>query len=720
MRGGRVAGIRTTPDIPVNLPHERSRPSHAAWPRHVAILVFLAFAAGFLFFFVDDEAIPLVYAQNVLHHKGLRYNSFEGLVEGYSDFLHVWLGVALIALTRALGLSKLAIFLAGKALSLLAGTATIVLTDRVLRRWPGVGNESRLASLLFLALAGPLAVWSCSSLETAAFTAILLVLLYALFAAPDSNDDATAGLALACVACVLAFLERIDGFLHAGVLIAAALAIASPARRRAIARRVVLPAMLAFVAYHAWRRWYFGSWLPTPVVAKILYKLTAHGPLVTKPPAAPYAIAFLGAMMWISPIVALAGGAIVAWRRRDRRLAALTIATLVMGGYVAFVGDWMFGFRFFVPLLPWLAVLLGIVLATLLERLSRAMGRITIAAIVLCAIVSAVRFERSYERVEDETNFLLHPSFEPSRYFTPFYSLYEMVRPEVKAGDRIAFNQAGFLPFMLDLDNLDDLGVCSRFVADLPTTDVQFTQVGRYSPLTNGPAIRAAHAYLLYLEPRLLITRGDLIRAANGGHAPEFLLQNRYRAVHYEPDGDNVVYVRTDVPVAPFQTDARAFSENLAHVSSIRHAWLQHERVPVASYLEQLPYLADRSTLITFQDRYSIDLTFDTTDTEVDALHIAYLLSTAPVTLHVQLRQHDGHAVFSDEMQLAANTGTSYHHVMRAPAPGMALSLQFTGPPGVPIHLTLHDLRLQGQRPALARHVARFLPLPSPDRVGTH
>jgi hypothetical protein len=708
----------------VNVARESNRPSQAAWPRRVALLVFLVFAAGFLYFFVDDEAIPLVYAQNVLHHKGLQYNSFEGRVEGYSDFLHMWLGVALLALTRAFGLSKLAVFLVGKGLSFLSGAGTIALTDRVLRQWrasvPAVGNDSRLVSLLFLALAGPLAVWSCSSLETATFTIILATLLYALFAEETGEATEDARLMLAGAATVLAFLERIDGFIHAGVLIAAALAVASPARRRAIARRVVLPAALAFLAYHLWRRWYFGAWLPTPLVAKVLYKLTPHGTIVTKPPAEPYALAFLDAMAWVSPIIALVGGAIVAWRWRDKRLAALTLGTLVMCGYVAFIGDWMFGFRFFVPVLPWIAVLLGIVASTLIARLPRVVGRMAMAVVIVLSFVSAVRFERSYEIVEDETFWLLHPSLDPARYFTPFYSLYDMLRTEVKAGDRVAFNQAGFLPFMLDLDNLDDLGVCSRFVADMPTTDVAFTQVGRYSPLTNEPAIRAAHAYLLYLEPRLLITRGDLVRAANGGHAPQYLLQNRYRAVHYESNGDNVVYVRTDVPVTPFQTDARAFTENLAHVSSIRHAWLQHERLPAAQYLDRLPYLADGTTLIEFRDSYAIDLTFDAADTDVDALHFAYLLSTSPLTMRVQLQRHDGHIVFRDETQLAANVGTSYHRVMPTPTSGMALSVQFTGPPGTPVHLTLHDLRVEGQRPALAAHVARFLSLPSPERVGTH
>ena len=57
------------------------------WVGCLFVAVFALHAANYLYFFVDDEAIPYVFAQNLLNGKGLRYNSFEGAVEGYSDFL---------------------------------------------------------------------------------------------------------------------------------------------------------------------------------------------------------------------------------------------------------------------------------------------------------------------------------------------------------------------------------------------------------------------------------------------------------------------------------------------------------------------------------------------------------------------------------------------------------------------------------------------------------
>src|SRR3954454_22185743 len=90
-----------------------------------ACAIFLLYAGCFGYFFVDDEAIPLVYARNLLRGRGLVYTILEGRIEGYSDSLHVIWSAALLAATRAAGLPLLAPLLIGKAVSLMAAVATI-------------------------------------------------------------------------------------------------------------------------------------------------------------------------------------------------------------------------------------------------------------------------------------------------------------------------------------------------------------------------------------------------------------------------------------------------------------------------------------------------------------------------------------------------------------------------------------------------------------------
>jgi hypothetical protein len=135
------------------------------WFVLAVVVVFVAYAANFLYFFVDDEGIPFVYAQNVLSGRGLTYNPLEGRVEAYSDFLHVVQATLVLATTKALGLPKLSVFFVGKAVSFAAGIAIVLLVLDVLRRLR-VGRLSASTGVAVLVLTGPLALWSCSSLET--------------------------------------------------------------------------------------------------------------------------------------------------------------------------------------------------------------------------------------------------------------------------------------------------------------------------------------------------------------------------------------------------------------------------------------------------------------------------------------------------------------------------------------------------------------------------
>src|SRR3954468_5506914 len=118
------------------------------WISVGAAAAFVSYASLFLCFFVDDEAIPLVYARNLLRGRGLVYTILEGRVEGYSDFLHVLWSSVLLAATRAFGYSPVAPLLVGKAVSLAAGTGIVALTARTLRTY-GLGSEGTIAALAF-------------------------------------------------------------------------------------------------------------------------------------------------------------------------------------------------------------------------------------------------------------------------------------------------------------------------------------------------------------------------------------------------------------------------------------------------------------------------------------------------------------------------------------------------------------------------------------------
>lgn len=178
------------------------RSSVPVWVAVAAVALFLLHAANYFYFFVDDEAIPFVYAQNLLHGKGLAYNALEGRLEGYSDFLHVLWSTVIFTVVRGARYPKYSVFFVGKAVSILAGIGILVVVWLVLRR-ERTGLTAGITALGALALAGPLALWSCSSLEAVPFALMATGLFAALMVDRDGWAAVMAGL--------LAF-ERIDGF----------------------------------------------------------------------------------------------------------------------------------------------------------------------------------------------------------------------------------------------------------------------------------------------------------------------------------------------------------------------------------------------------------------------------------------------------------------------------------------------------------------------------
>ena len=505
--------------------------------------VFLIHALNYLYFFVDDEGIPFVFARNLLRGRGLVYNSFEGRVEGYSDFLHVLVSAGWLWLAGALHLGSLAPFFLGKAVAFASGTATVIVVWATMRRFqPTMAGLA--AGLAFLVTFAPLATWSCSSLEMASVG--LLVAVAVLGLAHDSAvwDAVTMG------GCVALVLERIDGFVFVGALLVPALMAAGKSRRRRLWRDVAMPVMAALVLYHSWRVLYFGEWLSSPLAAKVLYKLVNTSDVVRYDPPVAYLAAFLdqyGRAAAFPAVALVAAGAV-----RDRRVRPLLVTLAALLAYAWTVGDWMRGFRFLVPAAPVFSVLV----ASAVSRIRRPAIAWTLTAAV-CAWLggAALRTAGSFDTLEYRESWWAHPSLDTGRYFSRYLRLSEDLKPIVPPGSTTAYNQAGIVPYLLDLDNVDDLGICSRFISHLPTSDVVFTEAGRYSPLTNETALRTTDAYLLYRSPQYVIEPLRNLNAVNSEITPNEVLRGRY-ALRFA-DSQAAVYQRTGRSTQEFRTNPR-------------------------------------------------------------------------------------------------------------------------------------------------------------------
>jgi hypothetical protein len=662
------------------------------------LAVFVVHALNYLYFFVDDEGIPLVFARHLLDGQGLVYNSFEGRAEGYSDFLHVLVSTLWLLISGTLGLGPLAPFFFGKAVSFACGMGVVWVTWRALERDPAVTMPGRVTAAAFLALAPPLALWSCSSLEMAATTLLVAVLAIGSF-----EEGRTPDAWIATAACALVLL-RIDGVVFAAAILGPAWVGAPRPRRRALTRRVLIPLAVTLAVYHGWRWWYFGHLLSCPMAAKVLYKLLPAQNLVTREPAGSYGWGFIEMYGWIPAAVAVAFVAARTWTAHRAR--PLMASACLLAGYAAMVGDWMIGFRFFLPLLPIAAVLLALAVSSITQP--RLAGILAGAAAVWFAAVALSSAAR-YGRTPYHEGWWQAPSLSADRYFSRYLRLYKELQSLVPPRARIAYNQAGLVPYLLDVDNIDDLGICSCFVARMPTSDVVFTEVGRYSPLTNATALRATEAYLLYRAPDMVIAPLDTLRSANVGSVPDRILRGHYIERLVDRHAEAAVYTRTAAPLTPFQTTPHVFLQNLAHPSRLVSAF-DGRVVPRDQYLSRLPFLADGRLERSFSGRVSFALVFAASDEPVFEVDLRRVWSRTDAVMTITLRGARGALVHREERALTAGQPAAVSLAWPEGRRAAELSLQFESRNG-PTRVHLRDLRVQGQSAELAAYV-RQLPFP--------
>ena len=324
----------------------------------LAALVALVALSGLIWpsWLSDDAFISFRYAQNLVEGHGLVYNLGER-VEGYTNFLWTVLAAGVIAFG---GDVALWCHLSGIALGIAIVLLTYLLGARLMA--PAWG----LVAALIVATSQSVLLYTArgSGLETGLFTLLLLA---------ASERYLAGGRVAAGVLLALAALTRPEGVmviaLTVGHLVLRELLAARapwPARLSSVIGRrsplwpLALSFLLIYGPYFLWRLLYYGDLLPNTFYAKaggglsqIMrglaygggFALTMGGPLL-----------LLVLLPWLRSWRA----ALASWRGYLLPLALAYTAYIVAVG-----GDHFRGERFFVPIIPWIAILLadGIALA---------------------------------------------------------------------------------------------------------------------------------------------------------------------------------------------------------------------------------------------------------------------------------------------------------------------------------------------------------------------
>ncbi len=427
-----------------------------------ALLLVLALSALVLWFHylaayqVDDAYIVYRYADNLAHGKGFVFNEGER-VEGVTCFL--WT-LALVPFA-ALGLP---LPIVGPILTALAGAAILLLLPGVSARLAGRAAVDGwdLATPFLLAAHPAFAYWSVGGLETVPYTLLLVLALRDLLREQERGRGRRSALWAG-----LATLMRPEAPLLAAAL-GLGRAIGGPQRenrdrvRDALAWCGLVSGF--FLPFLAFRRLYFGEWLPNTYYAKtggeLLHTIMSGRDytvrfLASLAPGfgseAPSATAFGLLLLVLLLAVGLARPAL---RPAALLIYAQGIAVFIEGG------DWMFLHRFWVPTLPFLALLM-VGAARDLAGVSR---RLRPALLGLgCLLVASGATAGVRQR--DGANGL---AVNAEGYRSAHHAIARYLKERGRPGDTVALMDVGIIGYESGLRVLDISGLTEPRVAKSP------------------------------------------------------------------------------------------------------------------------------------------------------------------------------------------------------------------------------------------------------------
>jgi hypothetical protein len=230
----------------------------------------------------DDAYITLRYARHLSDGHGIVWNPGEPAVEGYSNFLFVILGAALMKLGGGFGATDPMSWL--KAIGALTACGTLILTYWIAAR--RFGATVGAAAVVALATHPGQAFWAVSGMETTVSQFLIVLSVCALLGVPTGTARAT-GLApnardrrflVASLALFAASITRPESLVVLAAFIP--FAISDPSFEVTVDRirggiRLVLPFLVLYLPYTAWRLWHFGRWLPNSAACKAGYSSDA-------------------------------------------------------------------------------------------------------------------------------------------------------------------------------------------------------------------------------------------------------------------------------------------------------------------------------------------------------------------------------------------------------------------------------------------------------------
>ena len=401
----------------------------------------------------DDAYIVYRYATNLAHGLGFVFNPGER-VEGVSCFLWTLLLVPFAAL-------ELPLPMVARTLTAVAGVALLLVLPSTGARIDG-RERWRPRDLLATLLLGShpaFAYWSAGALETVPYALLLCLALRAHLGEHDTLG-ALGGWRSALLLGAATMVRP-----EAPVAIATLLADrcwragSDRARWRATARWLLTIGAVAG-PFLLFRRSYFGEWLPNTYYAK-----TGWGVREQAAAGARYTWNFLAASLpgpaaLTALLVAAALLALLIWGLRRERVRVLALLVAASIAAVLFEGaDWMVLFRFFVPMLPFVALLAQSFAQELATTRVRRLAVAAVAAVLVAHHVAWGVAERNGGR-----GLRAHEA----GYDRAHREVARFLARHARPGDEVALMDVGIVGYETDLRVFDLSGLTEPVVAHAP------------------------------------------------------------------------------------------------------------------------------------------------------------------------------------------------------------------------------------------------------------
>ena len=409
-------------------------------------------------FLIDDAYISFRYAANWAQHGVPTFDPSQAPVEGYSNFLWVFI----LRLFVELGLD---LEFSSRALSIACGGLLLVLVHRFLLRELEVTRAVAALGTILLATFPPFVFWCTGGLETALFALLLFGAFSSLITRSSGVrsrfDVVLAG--LFAIGLVLVRTEGIAWALVVGFVVLVANRIRADRASSNVGAFLAL-ATVAFVAFLVWRHSVYGAWISNTAAAK-----SGLSTPVLLRGAKTVAMYFV---LLVTPIASLIAAVVAFRERKGALLAASGIFATFLGYNVVVGGDWMPMFRFLAPASAFMALLVAGLLARLGTVRSMIVTTLLVALQLLPAfgeslaprsLLSALDF-RSF-RAEYETEFVRWRRAQQNR--VGFLQVGEALKQIAKPGDSLTVGAIGAIGYASRMTLHDRNGLVDREVARL-------------------------------------------------------------------------------------------------------------------------------------------------------------------------------------------------------------------------------------------------------------